>query len=51
MNSKTHKTSKAGVSNTRPAKSVYAARIEIKFLKSIKIYGKVGTFMLEMAKN
>ena len=34
-----------------PAKRVYAARVEIKFLKSIKIYGKVGTFMLEMAKN
>jgi len=29
-----------------PAKSVYAARIEIKFLKSIKIYGKVGHFFL-----
>jgi len=27
-----------------PAKSVYAARIEIKFLKSIKIYGKNWDF-------
>ncbi len=48
---------RTGVSNTCPAgrmwpaKSVYAAHVEIKFLKSIKIYGKVGTFKLEMAKN
>jgi len=46
-----HKMFRPGVSNTRPAKKFYVARVEIKFLISIKIYGKVGTFMLEMAKN
>jgi len=40
----------AGVSNTRPAKSVYASHAALKIKKVTKIYWKGGTFMLEWPK-